>query len=302
MKKILAIVGGPVRKLDPFIEASKRLEVDFTPASFSDLSYKSYEGEYKLLVKGQDIAEFDVIYIRVVGKRIEDATLLSNYAKEHNVKVVDRLYGDSLLLPSSVAKSIETAKLIKSRVPIPKTIYGSLDYLREVAPQELGFPFVIKSTTGKKAREVWAPQNLEEFESLYDELKLFEKQGSRYFAQEFLKASQRYRVFVLGGRAVFALTQPTKWRKRFVEKVNGEIPEGEKGVVDPIPSEMADIAEKAALAVDLDISGVDVMKVDETGELLVIEANAAPSWNLVEKYTGKSMAEEILKWLMTLSS
>lgn len=301
MKKILAIVGGPATKLDPFVEVSKSLGVDFTAASFSDLNYKSFDGEYRLFVKDKDVAGFDVIYIRVVGKRIEDATLLSNYAKEHNVKIVDRLYESSQLLPSSVAKSIETAKLIKAGVPIPKTIYGSLDYLKDVAPTELSYPFVIKSTTGKKAREVWAPENEAEFEELYAELKLFEKQGSRYFAQEFLKASQRYRVFILGGKAVFAVTQPTKWRKKFVEKVNGEVPEGERGVVDPIPAEIAQIAEKAASAVDLDISGVDVMKVDETGELLIIEANAAPSWNLVEKYTGKSMAEEILKWLIKVA-
>lgn len=295
--KILGIVGGPVRKLDSFVEAARALNIDFTAASFSDLTYNSYEGGYKLYINGIDVSNFDLIYIRVVGKRIEDATLLANYAKEKGIRIIDKLYENSHLLPSSVAKSIETAKLIKAGVPMPKTIYGSLEYLKEVAVSEFGFPFVIKSTTGKKAREVWAPQDQAEFDELYGELRSLEKQGARYFAQEFLKSSQRYRVFTLGGKAVFALTQPTKWRKRFIEKVNGEVPEGERGVIDPIPEDIVEIAQMAANAADLDISGVDVMKVDETGELLIIEANAAPSWKLVEKYTGKNMAEEILKWM-----
>lgn len=296
--KILGIVGGPVKKLDVFVEASNNLGIDFTAASFSDLSYNSYSGEYKLLVNGVDVAEFDLIYIRVVGKRIEDATLLANYADGHNINVVDRLYMSSLLLPSSVAKSIETAKLIKAGIPMPKTIYGKLDYLVEEAPKALGYPFVIKSTTGKKAREVWAPNNKEELNNLYTELRALEKQGARYFAQEFVKSSQRYRVFVMGGEVFATLTQPTKWRKRFIDKVNGEFPEGDKGLVPEPTEEMKELAVKAADAADLDISGVDILRSDETGELLVIEANAAPSWKLVEKYTEKNMAEEILKFLI----
>jgi glutathione synthase/RimK-type ligase-like ATP-grasp enzyme len=58
------------------------------------------------------------------------------------------------------------------------------------------------------------------------------------------------------------------------------------------------LAIQATDAAGLDISGVDILRIDGTGELLIIEANAAPSWRLVEKYTGKNMAEEILKWLI----
>lgn len=283
--KILAIVGGPVRKLDPFVEAAKKLNIDLTVASFSYLNYKSFDDGYRLFVNDKEVSQFDLIYVRVVGKRVEDVSLLANYAKDHNIKIVDRLYMDSLLLPSSLAKSIETAKLIKAGVPIPKTIYGSLDFLRVEAPKELGYPFVIKSTTGKKAREVWATKDEAEFVELFGELRELEKKGARYFAQDFLEVSERYRVFVMGGEVLVALTQPTKWRKRFSEE------EVEKGVVE-ISEELKNLAINATNAVGLDISGVDIM-----GNK-IIEVNAAPSWNLVEKYTGKNMAEEILKWLV----
>jgi len=285
MKKILVIVGGPVRKLDPFIEAAKKMGADLTAASFSDLNYKSGRN-YELFVGEESLSQFDLIYIRVVGKRIEDASLLANYAKENGIRVVDRLYMDSLLLPSSLAKSIETAKLIKAQVPIPKTIYGSLEYLKIEAPKELRYPFVIKSTTGKKAREVWAPSDEQEFVELFGKLRELEKKGARYFAQEFLKISERYRVFIMGGKVIAALVQPTKWRKRFTQE------EVEKGPVE-ISEEMEKLAINATSAVGLDISGVDIM------DNKVIEVNAAPSWNLVEKYTGKNMAEEILKFLVS---
>lgn len=285
--KILILAGGPVRKLDAFKEAAARLGISLTAASFSEISYRS-SGKFRLCVGEADIAGFDVIYFRVVGKRLEDATLVANYARERGIRVVDRLYSDSHLLPSSISKAAETAKLIKAGIPIPKTIYGSVNYLAEVAPKELGFPFIIKSTTGKKAREVWLVSKLEDVSG---ELRQMERAGSRFFAQEFVYASLRYRVFVMGGEVVAVLAQPTKWWRRFSQS------EPEKGLVSMPTQEMTDLAVAAAKAADLDISGVDILRVDETGELLVIEANAAPSWKLVEKYTGLRMAEEILKWL-----
>lgn len=297
--KILILAGGPVRKLDAFIEAGKNLNLDLTVASFSEVNYISGDN-YKLCIGETDVASFDVVYFRVVGKRLEDATLVANYAREHGIRVADRLYADSNLLPSSISKAAETTKLIKTGISMPKTIYGSLSYLAEVAPRELGFPFIVKSTTGKKAREVWIVEE-EKFRPEADQpmagikllsgLRQKEKQGMRFFAQEFVKASLRYRVFVMGGEVVATLAQPTKWRKRFNQS------ELEKGLVSMPTKEMTELAIAASEAVDLDISGVDILKVDETGELFVIEVNAAPSWNLVEKYTGVRMAEKILKWL-----
>src|SRR3989344_2213846 len=296
--KILIFAGGPVRKLDAFVEAAKKLNIELTVASFSEVTYESGD-KYRLFAGEHDIADFSLIYFRVVGKRIEDATLVANYAKEHGIRLVDKLYVSSLLLPSSISKAAETAKLISAGIPMPKTIYGSLEYLSKVAPQELGLPFIIKSTTGKKAREVWIVEDVGALratplqEGLYSELRDMEKAGIRFFAQEFVEGSMRYRVFVLGGEVVATLAQPTKWRKRFNQD------ELEKGLVSQPTSEMGDLAIRATDAAGLDISGVDILKVDETGELMVIEANAAPSWKLVEKYTGKNMAEEILKFLIS---
>jgi RimK family alpha-L-glutamate ligase len=291
-KRILILAGGPVRKLDNFVTAGEGINVNLVCASLSEINYETDRREYRLRVGKRDIASFDIIYFRVVGKRIEDAALVAGYAKARGIRVVDRLYSDSLVYPSSLSKAVETAKLIKAAIPLPKTIYGSLAYLSNVAPKEFEYPFIIKSTTGKKAREVWIVGEEIELTNLLNELRKKEKEGARFFAQEFVKASMRYRVFVLGGEIVATLAQLTKWRKRF----NTE--ELEKGLVSEPTSEMKALAIQATDAAGLDISGVDILRIDGTGELLIIEANAAPSWRLVEKYTGKNMAEEILKWLI----
>lgn len=286
--KLLILAGGPVRKLDAFVDAAKNLEINLTVASFSDVNYKSDSKD--IFVGASNVASFDLIYFRVIGKRLEDATVVANYAHENGIKIVDDVYNKSLLMPSSISKAMETVKLISAGIPMPKTIYGSLKYLKVEAPVRFGFPFVIKSTTGKKAREVWAPKDENELGELVKKLRALEITGVRFFAQEFIHASERYRAFVIGDEVVVVLAQPTKWRKRFN---NSEI---NKGVVEAGDNVKA-LALKAARAAGLDISGVDILKVDDTEELLVIEANAAPAWNLVKKYTDILVEEEILKWL-----
>jgi ribosomal protein S6--L-glutamate ligase len=108
-------------------------------------------------------------------------------------------------------------------------------------------------------------------------------------------------VFVLGGKAIAAITRPTKWRKRFLNANEaGEYPEGEKMALHPIPKEDAQLAIKAAAAVGLDIAGVDIAQDDQTGRRYVWEVNAAPAWGAVAKDTGLNIEEEILKFLAGL--
>lgn len=302
-KKILIVAGGPATKLNEFSRAAKDLGQDVVLASFSDLEY-FWQGKgekFSLQVQSVDISRFDLIYIRVVGKRLEDAALLVNYAKEHGVKLVDKLYENALLMPSSISKAMELRYLIKSGIEIPPTYFGSLSAIREKAGSHLGFPFVIKSTSGKKARDVWSPKNKDELRGLIGELQLREKNGEKFFAQKLIKASQRVRVLVVGERAIGAVIRPTKWRKRWTKKVDGEYPEGRKETLMPVPKKYAELALAAAHAAYLDISGVDILEEDKNKKLYVIEANAAPSWNLIKKDVGIDVEREILKYLIGMS-
>jgi len=298
-KKILIITGGPKSKLADFLDTAKELNLDVKGASFSELTYFSKENKNKLVLRvgNYDVANFSLVYIRLVGKRLEDASLLVNYAKEHRVKLIDRLYENASMMPSSISKALELKHLIKGGINIPPTFFGSLKKIFETAGSLLRFPYVIKSTSGKKARDVWAPKSTEELKELIGELQHREKKGEKFFAQKLIKASQRVRVFVVGGKALGAVTRPTKWRKRWTEKVNGEYPKGRKGTLIPVPNKYAKIAVEAAKATYLDIAGVDILEEDKTSNLYIIEANAAPSWNLIKKYAEINVESEILNFL-----
>lgn len=274
MTKILILTSGNVSKLDNFKEVSPIDGVEITLSSFSDINYDtSNEG---LRVGKVDLKLFNVIYFRLVSKSLEIATLVTNYAIKNNIKLVDELYSSSLLLPMSLGKSIEMRKLHEAGISIPRTLFGTFEGLE--------FPFIVKSTSGQKAREVWMVKNQEEL----DALKLKFEKGKFYFSQELVPNAERVRVLVIGDRAVGAIKRQTKWNKSEA-----------KETLATIPTEIAELAVNSAKAVGLDISGVDILVNSQTKEMFVIEANAAPAWKLINKYCGIKVEDEIIKYLQT---
>jgi glutathione synthase/RimK-type ligase-like ATP-grasp enzyme len=301
MSKILVIVGGGTRHIEPFVKEAKELNISLLAASFSDLEYLTEEDKVVLKVKGEDVASFSVVYIRLVGKRYEEVSLLANYCKQHKVRVIDRVFEREDLIRIPIPKSVEAKLFIEAGVPVPKTYFGKLANIREKAPKIFGYPFVIKGTTGKQGHAVWSPRNEKEWDKLYEKLQLLQKnEGMNFVAQEFTESSQRSRIFILGGKALAGITRPTRWRRRFIDKVNGEFPVGKREQLNPIPEDEVKLAIKAASAMQIDIGGVDVLRVDKTGELFVLEVNSAPRWESVKLDTGLNVEREIIKFLANL--
>lgn len=295
--KILIIVGGGVKHISPFLDAGRELGVNVVCSSFSKLNFVTSGGKTKVKVEDTDLADFSAVYLRLVGKRYEDAALLTQYCRESGVKLVDTIYESDGIIRIPIPKSIEAKLLFDAGVNIPKTYFGRMKMIREVAPALLGFPFVIKGTMGKQGNAVWSPTTYDELDKMVADFTPKEKKGERFLAQEFIAASQRNRIFVIGDKAVAAITRPTRWRKRFLPKIDGKFADGVKKALDPIPAEDARIAVAAARAVKIDIGGVDVIHEDATGNPYVLEVNSAPRWAALKKDTGVFVEKEILKFL-----
>jgi glutathione synthase/RimK-type ligase-like ATP-grasp enzyme len=292
--KILIIAGGNKKKLDGFAEVIQRDQLQgVTLASFSSLNFES-GGDYVLKINDTDVKEFDLIYIRMVGKRFEETSLLVNYAINNNIKIVDGVYLKDHFMPSSISKAVELSKLVANNISIPPTYFASVNKISQNAPAKFGYPFVIKSTSGRKARDAWAPQNEAELTELVVRLKEMEiKEGKKFFAQKFIPNSQRIRALVVGDRVIGAITRPTKWRKRL-----GEIEEKKEAV--ELSPELNRLALEATRAVDLNISGVDIMEDPNTQEAYILEVNAAPAWELIKKDSKVDVEAEVLRYLLSL--
>lgn len=299
-RKILILAGGKTNHLLPFVDAAKKLNINVSIASFSDLSYQAFRSSnFKLEISGKDIKSFDLIYIRLVGRHFEELSVVVDFARKNNIKLVDSVYQNSNFVRLPFPKSLETKILYEAGIPMPSTIFGSLNFIKEKAPRYFGESFIIKDTAGKQGHGVWWPRNSAELEEIISKLLIKEAEDSkRFLAQEFIKSGQRTRVLVIGGKAVAAITRPTKWRKRFIKPVDGVIPAGKREAINPIPEKDATLAVKAAKALGIDIAGVDILHQEETGMSYILEVNSAPRWESIEKDTGIKVEEEILKYLM----
>ncbi len=268
--QILILTSGNISKLEEF----KKFD-NVVVGTFKDINYSSDSND--LNFKDENLTNYQIIYFRMVGKSLEVATLVANYAVKNNIKLVDELYSNTLLMPMTLAKSIEMRKLYEAGIKIPRTVFGDFSKLQ--------FPYIVKSTSGQKAKEVWLVKNQEELDTLKSTK--YEK-GKLYFAQELVPNAERIRVLVVGDRVVGAIKRHTKWNKSHV-----------KETLDPIPESVSELALKAAKTVGLNISGIDILVNSQTNEMFIIEANAAPAWKLINKYCNVSVADEIVKYLQT---
>ncbi|HKB88517.1 MAG TPA: ATP-grasp domain-containing protein [Patescibacteria group bacterium] len=294
MKKILILTSGKKKKLTPFKLSLRNLQIDLTTASFNDVYSDSVSGDL-LLKKGPAISRFEIIYFRLVGKSLETALLVAAYAKKNGIQIVDKIYENAQVLPITQSKIKEMQALKDAKITIPKTIFGSLDQIAQKGPTVFRFPFVIKSSTGSRGREVYSPNNTTELKSLITVLSKEEKLGKQFFAQEFVPTTKRIRVLIVGGQIIGSIVQLTKWRKR----VTGYMPQEDEKKIDKFTPtiEMQNLAKLAVVAVGIDIAGVDILVNEQTGQSLVIEVNAAPSWKLIKKYCKVNVEYEILKFI-----
>lgn len=293
-KKILIIVGGGHKHLEPFNVEAKKLGMDVFIDSLSSLEYVVEEGkDFKITISDTHLEEFDLIYIRLVGKSQENAYLLVNYAKDNNIKIIDEMFLENQPVNIPLTKALETKFVAQKGLPIPKTYFSNLNRIVKKSESLIGFPMVLKETTSQKSKGVWISKDQKELEELAKNLKNDEKNGKKYFVQEFIEASQRIRILVVGNKAIAGLIRPMKWRNVFLKNPTEVV----KKVLFPISQEDADLAVKAAVNLRINIAGVDIIHEDKTGKAYIMEVNSAPRWDSINKETGVNVEREILLFL-----
>lgn len=298
-KKILVLVGGGTKHIQPFHKAAEELGVVVHTDNLANLEY--FPGRNDLLISGRDISEFDAVYFRLIGRKFEEASLIVQYCREHRIKLVDNVYEKNGLVRLPLAKSLESRMMIQAGIPFPKTYFGRLKNIKKKAPEIFGYPFVMKRTTGRQGHGIHYIRDESVLEEKIESLILKEKKGERYVVQEIIKASQRNRIFVVGDKAIAGITRPTGSRKLWQERdEGGNLPNAQRSNLDPIPQEDADLAVRAAKAVGVDVGGADILTEDETGKKYILEVNSAPGWKSIKKDTGVFVEREILEYILSL--
>jgi len=193
---------------------------------------------------------------------------------------------------SRVSDKLFTSQLlVKENLPIPKTILVKGDVDVELVEKEIGFPCVVKATSGSKGKTVHLCETKKDFTSLMSLLSSIALKKV-LIIQEYVDAAPGtdLRVWVIGGKSVVAMKRSSG---------NGDfranISQG--GTAEPfeITEEVDYLARETARVLGLQIAGVDLL-FDKDG-YKICEANSSPGFSGMDKYCDQDMAQRIVDFI-----
>jgi ribosomal protein S6--L-glutamate ligase len=244
------------------------------------------ENGTRLAYKEKEFPKIDVAISRVhVHKNTADRMAALRDLEILGIPVVNRF------LPNLRAKNkFHTFQLLAAKgLPVIKTaIVANAEYLDFALEHIEDFPIVAKAASGVEGKGVAI---FESKRSLVSGLEMILQDTTRLdsiILQEFIPTGNvDYRIVVVDGEVVGQME-----RRAQEGEFRANLSVGGSGGKVELPSEILEIAKEATKALDLDISGVDIL-MTESGPK-ICEINSCPGLK-IEKVTGAKICEAIIK-------
>jgi tetrahydromethanopterin:alpha-L-glutamate ligase len=193
------------------------------------------------------------------------------------------VYNDSRAIERTVDKAMTTLLLKQAGLPTPPTwVFESAEHARLVCQREIqsGYSLVLKPLFGSQGQGVHLINN--------DQVLVHDEQfAGLYYLQRFIEPSgpdwADIRIFVIGGKAIAAM------RRRSSNWITNRA-QGARCEYLPLSTQMSQLAEAAAVAINIDYAGVDLIS-DRKGNLQVIEVNGVPAWWGLQGVTDFNIAQ-----------
>ena len=289
MTNKIVVFGGNVKgsKFLELKEAAEKLKIDLELISYKQLSYETEIG--KILIDGSEMKDYDVYFFRNTKKYWEEVSLILDNIDKNKI-VVDPIVRSGR--PGDVCKAYQMLVLSQAGLPVPRSIYGSLGFLKREAVKRFEFPMIIKGSRGDRRRQVFKVYEKDDFKSRIEELELIEKSGeNKYMLQEYIVNKEDFRVMVLGDKVLGVMRRgigDNPRLKNVFEKTD-------------LPESVKKLAVEAAKKCGIWIAGVDVVFRDnDMSKPLFFEVNRTPNYTRFVEVTHIDVASEVVKFLANL--
>lgn len=176
--------------------------------------------------------------------------------------------------------------LLKEGISIPSSVLAGREVAAFVTMNNIASPSILKTLSGSQGIGVML---VEKKQSAVSILETFKQANVSVLAQDFIEeaGSADIRCFVIGNNVVATMQrkgQEGEFRANchlggFAEKIN-------------LSAQEQNIAIRATKAVGLDVAGVDLIR-SKKG-LLVLEVNASPGLEMIEKTSGEDIALQMI--------
>lgn len=158
----------------------------------------------------------------------------------------------------------------------------------QLVADQIGFPRVVKLLVGSYGEGIYLSRDSGSFRDLMELVSSLDRSQS-LILQKYIgsRPGEDLRVWVVGGRVLGAM------RRRSTDgSFKANISRGDDGELFPLNSVIVDLALASAVAVNLEIAGVDLLF--DGDHYCVCEVNSAPGFAGFEQATGLNVAREIL--------
>jgi glutathione synthase/RimK-type ligase-like ATP-grasp enzyme len=237
----------------------------------ADLVFYLVAGKVTAKIYGKDITDFDLVWLRTVGKEFFPlAKTLVLVLEDLKIAYFDTSWGQGGMGEN---KLTDLARLAMVGLPIPPTFFCTHNKILEETEKiaaKFGFPLVAKDIWKDRGRGVFLLEKIQDFQELLRKT----AKDSQFLFQKFYANDGDYRILVLG-KEVGVWEKRTRKKGEFRNNIalGGE----EKFLpLEKIPSKMAEIAISAAGNLNLQIAGVDVLVEKKTDKMWLLEVNHAP--------------------------
>jgi len=183
-------------------------------------------------------------------------------------------------------------KMSDAKISTPKTALITSEHGIEAGFKKVGgkFPCIIKTLTGEQGVGVFLVDSVEGMKSTLQTIwKL--KEGTEVIIQEFLKAEYDMRIHILGGKYIAGMKR-FKIKKDFRSNYSLGGSVGELKITEDVEN----LAILAAKCVGSVWAGVDILKTKD-GKLYVLEINASPGTDGIEKASGIPVTKKVIKYI-----
>ena len=178
-------------------------------------------------------------------------------------------------------------KLTDVDVDMPKTYFAHYFYnTDQIITTVGGFPFIVKQLEGTQGHGVFL---IKDRKHATETINIHQSANKKFIFQEFIKESNvvDIRAFVVGKKVVAAMKRQAK-----AGEFRSNLHQGGKGVNIELSEIEIATAINATQAMGLKVAGVDMLQ-SKRGPL-VIEVNASPGLEGIEKTTKINVAEKII--------
>ena len=236
--------------------------------------------------KGSVLSHYDAVIPRIGASVTFYGAAVVRQLEMMNVFCVN----DSVAITRARDKLRSLQLLSKKGIGLPITGFAhSLDEIQDLIKMVGGPPLIIKFLEGTQGVGVVLVETKQAARSV---IEAFLGLKVNILVQEYIKeaAGADIRCFVVGGKVVASMKRQAK-----SEEFRSNLHRGGLASDVEITDEERNMAIRSAHIIGLNVAGVDIVR--SVRGPLVIEVNASPGLEGIEKATGKDVASEIIKFI-----